>query len=84
MRMYVLQCFVIDRDKAVTQHFLTKSFKKLSIKHQNRKHITQKIKYVSECLLRLDVLRVFMLFCVFVFETHKNRMFLNVCCVMML
>jgi len=49
---------VNDRTKAVTQHFLEKSFKKLLIKKSNKKTLkTQKIVY-SGCLLRLGILRV--------------------------
>jgi len=51
--------------RAVTQHFLEKSFKKLLMKTQRRKNRkTQKIVFFSECLLRLGFLRVFVLFCV--------------------
>jgi len=52
---------IIDRTKAVTQHFLKKSFKK---KNRN----TEKIVCFSffKCLLRFDVLRVFVLFCVLI------------------
>jgi len=46
---------VIDRTKAVTQHFLENSFKKLSIK---RKEKSEKHKNIV-CLLRHDVVRVF-------------------------
>jgi len=51
---------VIDRTKAVTQHFMEKSFKKLLMKNPKN---TKKIVY-SQCMLRLGVLRVFVLFCV--------------------
>jgi len=56
---------VIDRTKAVTQHFLENSFKKLSIKtNKNRK--TQKY-MLSKYLLRHDVVRVFVSSLVLVF-----------------
>jgi len=50
---------VIDRTKAVTLSFLEKSLKKLS------KNIRKIHTFCSEWLLRLGVLRVFVLFCVF-------------------
>ena len=50
-------CF-IDSTKAVIQHFLEKSFKKLKIENKNRKNRkTQKI-VISLCLLRPCLLRV--------------------------
>ena len=52
---------VIERTKAVTQHFLENSFKKLSIKKENKKgkiRKTQKYTF-SKCLLRHDVVGVF-------------------------
>ena len=52
---------VIDRTKAITQHFLEKPFKKLSIK---KKHPKNTQTFVSKCMLRLGVLRIFVLFCV--------------------
>jgi len=51
---------VIDRTKAVTQHFLETSFKKLSIKKKIKNEKFRKTqKYMfSKCLLRHDVVRV--------------------------
>ena len=50
---------VIDRTKAVTQHFLENSFKKLSIKKNKKIKIRKTQKYsLSKCLLRHDVVRV--------------------------
>ena len=49
---------VIDRTKAVTQHFLENSFKKLSKKKETKIRKTQKYMF-SKCLLRHDVVRVF-------------------------
>jgi len=60
----------IDRTKAVTQHFLENSFKKLSIKkkikNEEKKRKTQKYMF-SKCLLRHDVVRVFVSSLVLVF-----------------
>jgi len=52
---------VIDRTKAVTQHFLENSFKKLSIKKKIKNEKSEKHKkyMFSKCLLRHDVVRVF-------------------------
>ena len=50
------QMQVIDRTKAVTQHFLENSFKKLSTNKNPNK--TQKYSFFSKCLLRHDVVRV--------------------------
>ena len=60
---------VIDRTKAVTQHFLENSFKKLSIKKKIKKRKIRKTqKYMfSKCLLRHDVVRVFVSSLVLVF-----------------
>jgi len=61
---------VIDRTKAVTQHFLENSFKKLSIKKKENKKwkIRKTQKYVfSKCLLRHDVVRVFVSSLVFLY-----------------
>jgi len=45
---------VIDRTKAVTQHFLENSFKKLSIKKKRKKEKSENTqKYsLSKCLMR--------------------------------
>jgi len=57
---------VIDRTKAVTQHFLENSFKKLSIKKKIEKEKSEKTQQYSfsKCLLRHDVVSVFVSFCV--------------------
>ena len=56
---------VIDRTKAVTQHFLENSFKKLSKKKENKNRKIRKTQnyMFSKCLLRHDVVRVFIVPC---------------------
>jgi len=50
----------IDRTKAVTQHFLENSFKKLSMKKKKKRKNRKTQKYIfSKCLLPHDVVRVF-------------------------
>jgi len=57
----------IDRIKAVTQHFLENSFKKLKRKEKKEKSEKhKKIVFFSKCLMRHGVLRVFVSFCVLV------------------
>ena len=65
----ILVMKVIDRTKAVTQHFLENSFKKLSIKKKIKKiKIRKTQKYMfSKFLLRHDVVRVFVSSLVLVF-----------------
>jgi len=59
---------VIDRTKAVTQHFLENFFKKLSIKKKRKNEKSEKHKNMfSKCLLRHDVVRVFVSSLVLVF-----------------
>jgi len=60
---------VIDRTKALTQHFLENSFKKLSIKKKIKNEKSEKhTKYMfSKCLLRHDDVRVFVSSLVLVF-----------------
>jgi len=66
---------VIDRTKAVTQHFLKNSFKKLKNKEEKKKiQTTQKYSFFK-CLLRHGVVRVFVLFCVLVFVRAILSMF---------
>jgi len=56
---------VFDRTKAVTQHFWENSFKELSIKMKRKIRKTQKYRF-SKCLLRHDVVSVFVSFFVLV------------------
>jgi len=50
---------VIDRTKAVTQHFLENSFKKLYIKNVRTIRKTQKVGFFSKCI-RMMVFYVFL------------------------
>jgi len=65
----VLFSNIIDRTKAVTQHFLENSFKQIINKKENKKWKIRKTqKYMfSKCLLRHDVVRVFVSSLVLVF-----------------
>jgi len=58
---------VIDRTKAVTRHFLEKIILEFINKKEKKKPKNTKSSVCSKCLLRLDVLHVFVLFCVLVF-----------------
>jgi len=61
---------VIDRTKAVTQHFLKNSFKKLQIKNKIKEEISEKHKNIvfSKCQLRQVVECVFVSLCALVFK----------------
>jgi len=68
LNWFKLPMKVINRTKAVTQHFLENSFKKLSIKENKKIKIRKSQKYsLAKCLLRHDVVRVFVSFLVLVF-----------------